>query len=205
MKKIPSWIILLGCEIIAFLFLILCGFKFTYAPEIENSWVAISAFAAWASVITSSVAIFVAIQIPQKIAHEQNKIALYEKRVEFLDTLIKCEAFSSTLDGEQKPDKIKQAFCCIFGTQLFAKPAMQDILKECTPIIWRVLTTLQQGRFLFAFDVSTEAEMISVALLDMLQNYDDAEVVQTKCKKFVEIMGKLTIKDKIKETLKLSS
>lgn len=58
------------------------GFRITYAPKLETSWDAVSACAAWAGVIASFVAIWFAIQIPKKIAEEQNKIALFEKRFE---------------------------------------------------------------------------------------------------------------------------
>lgn len=58
------------------------GFRITYSPELETSWDAISACAAWASVGTSFIAIWFAIQVPKKIADEQNNIALFEKRFE---------------------------------------------------------------------------------------------------------------------------
>ena len=68
-------------------FLYHIGFRITYAPELENSWDAISACAAWAGVFVSAigvvasfVAIWFAIRVPKKIAEQQDKIALFEKR-----------------------------------------------------------------------------------------------------------------------------
>lgn len=65
----------------------LFGWRFTYAPELENSWDAISGVAAWASVsvgivsvVVSFLAIWFAIQVPKQIAKQQDKIALFEKR-----------------------------------------------------------------------------------------------------------------------------
>ena len=74
-------IILIGFVLVLYL----KGFRITYAPELENSWGAISAFASWASVMASATAILVAIRIPSVIADRQNKIALFEKRFEVYD------------------------------------------------------------------------------------------------------------------------
>ncbi len=63
------------------------GFRITYAPELENSWDAISACAAWAGVIMSFVAIMFAIWVPIRIANRQDKIALFEKRYELYNQL----------------------------------------------------------------------------------------------------------------------
>lgn len=65
--------------IIAFLL----GFRITYAPELENSWDAISGVAAWVGVIVSilsAVASFMAVWYAIRVADKQNKIALFEKR-----------------------------------------------------------------------------------------------------------------------------
>ena len=65
------------------------GWRITYAPDLENSWDAISAVATWVGVVISAfgvvasvVAIWYAIQVPKKIADRQDKIALFEKRYE---------------------------------------------------------------------------------------------------------------------------
>ena len=68
------------------------GFRITYAPDLENSWEAISACAAWAGVVASFIAIWYAIQVPKKIADRQDKIALFEKRYERFQLYEKCYA-----------------------------------------------------------------------------------------------------------------
>lgn len=72
------WIIVSLCVIIIILYF--CGFRITYAPNLENNWDSISACAGWFGAVASAVAIFVAINIPKKIAEQQNKISLFEKR-----------------------------------------------------------------------------------------------------------------------------
>ena len=59
----------------------LLGWRFTYAPELENSWDAISAVATWAGVVASVFAIIFAIRVPIVIAKRQDKIALFEKNL----------------------------------------------------------------------------------------------------------------------------
>ena len=89
-------VVLLAVLVIAFLL----GFRITYAPELENSWDAISTIASWAevivaiiSVIASFMAVWYAIQVPQKIAERQDRIALFEKRCEcytIVQSLLVC-------------------------------------------------------------------------------------------------------------------
>lgn len=74
----------------------LLGWRVTYAPELDNSWNAISAVAEWAgvivafsSVVASFLAIWYAIRVPQKIAEQQNKIELFEKRYEIYMSISK--------------------------------------------------------------------------------------------------------------------
>ena len=78
-------VVMLVVVVAGFLF----GFRITYAPELENSWEAISAVAAWvgiivsvASAVASFMAVWYAIQVPKKIVDRQDKIALFEKRYE---------------------------------------------------------------------------------------------------------------------------
>ena len=79
-KALLTGIFILLTALIVAILLWLLGFRITYAPSLENSWDAISACAGWAGAIFSLVAILVAIQIPKKIAEQQNRIALFEKR-----------------------------------------------------------------------------------------------------------------------------
>lgn len=77
----PFLAAILIVTVVAFVMALL-GWRVTYAPRLENSWDAVSAVAAWAGVFSSFVAIWFAIQVPKKIAEQQNKIALFEKRLE---------------------------------------------------------------------------------------------------------------------------
>lgn len=91
--------------IAALVVLYLIGFRITYAPWLDNNWDAISAAAAWAGAIATSVAIWFAVQSPKKIATQQNKIALFEKRLGCFTAVAKLIAFSNQIDDTGKTNK----------------------------------------------------------------------------------------------------
>lgn len=77
------------------------GFRFVYPAEFSNDWNAISAVAAWVSAGGTLVAVWAAVQIPKKIAEQQNKINLLNFRSEVRETVIevsdRIRAFSNFL------------------------------------------------------------------------------------------------------------
>ena len=88
MKKLLNKKLIIPALLLVLVFVIVIlywlGFRITYAPELENSWEAVSAVAAWAGVVVSFVAICFAVQVPKKIAEQQNKIANMLSKLLFL-------------------------------------------------------------------------------------------------------------------------
>lgn len=90
-------LVFLGLLVVAattILVMIFLGWRFTYQPGLDNKWDAISAVAAWAGVVVavasttaSFLAIWFAIRVPQKIAKQQDMIALFEKRYQCYATI----------------------------------------------------------------------------------------------------------------------
>lgn len=102
----------------------LFGWRFTYAPKLENDWDAISAVATWTgtivavvSVIASFLAVWFAIQVPKKIAEEQNRIALFEKRHDAYSALLTLEVFAKSLDKKIFQDGAKDENGNIVSTE----------------------------------------------------------------------------------------
>lgn len=95
-------------------FLYHIGFRITYAPKLENSWDAISACAAWAGVGASFVAIWFAIRVPKKIAEEQNKIALFEKRYECFQFFERCHCLYKGVENASTIDELRKEFQFVF-------------------------------------------------------------------------------------------
>lgn len=81
------------------LIMIFFGWRFTYAPELETSWDAVSAVAAWAGVITSFIAIWFAIRVPKKIANRQDRISLFEKRYQVYNLFMNLYATMNVLQN----------------------------------------------------------------------------------------------------------
>lgn len=88
MKQPKKVLFILMCIVLGLLLMYSLGFRITYAPRLENNWDSISAVGTWVSAIISIIAIIFAIQVPEKIATHQNKIALFEKRLSAYYTLI---------------------------------------------------------------------------------------------------------------------
>ena len=65
------------------------GWRITYAPELETSWECVSAIASVASAVGTVAAVWFAIRVPKKIAEEQNRIELFEKRYQVYNALFK--------------------------------------------------------------------------------------------------------------------
>ncbi|WP_122791452.1 hypothetical protein [Intestinibacillus sp. Marseille-P6563] len=84
-----KWFLLIVAIVVTLLaiFLYHKGFRITYTPELENSWNAISVFAEWSNVLVSSLAVWAAIQIPKKIATDQNNVAVKEERLKIYFTI----------------------------------------------------------------------------------------------------------------------
>lgn len=108
---IPAVFVIVG--FIMFLF----GWRITYTPELDNSWDAISAVAAWAGivvafagVIASFAAVWFAIRVPQKIAEQQDKISLFEKRYSCYEVIQNLLASASQMETLQKNKEIQLAF-----------------------------------------------------------------------------------------------
>lgn len=76
--------------------LFFCGFRITYAPELENSWNAISAVAAWAGALGTVAILWFnhkTIRLTQRSVRQAVGLQLYEKRLELYSALSKDTAF----------------------------------------------------------------------------------------------------------------
>ena len=104
----------------------LFGWRITYAPELENSWDAISAISTVISAIVSIIgvsasfaAIWYAIQVPKEIADRQDKIALFEKRLTCYEMLETQRLLYFSIKDEDKIDLIKSGVALAYGADCF--------------------------------------------------------------------------------------
>lgn len=151
MKKLIKWkwfpmVAVIAAFAVVVLVMALLGFRITYAPDLENSWEAISAVAAWAGVITSIAAVgasfaavWFAIRVPKEIAEQQNKIALFEKKYSVYSSLLLIKNFSGLINNDCFKDNIPdnqgyiwhpsakvELYLTYFGTVFGSKPELQE-------------------------------------------------------------------------------
>ena len=194
------------------LIMLLFGWRVTYAPELENDWDAISGVAAWVGILVSVVsvgasfaAVWVAIQIPNKIAKQQEKIALYTQRLEFYNVLDACIRFSNDAENQSSHQIIEYMFAIKVGFgELPEDKTDIEILKRAMPLFHRVITSLRAGEFLFDFEVQEYVQKIIDTLPDLL-NAKDSETIQECFLKYQEAVNETqeNLIPLIKDTLRL--
>lgn len=123
------------------------GFRITYAPELENSWNAVSAVATCVGVLASFIAIWFAIRVPKKIAEEQNKIALFEKRFTCYSLIQSFLACAHQLEDLTSKKEIQALFRIYFGDP-------KEIVENGSPASFMILIKQKEqviisGEFLF--------------------------------------------------------
>jgi len=151
------------------LFLIL-GFRITYAPWLKSDWTAIDAVGTWVAVIVSGIAIWTAIIIPKRIAENQNKIELFEKRYDFYNNLISCISFNKMLELCDNPELFDFIFVSAFTNYQDEKyePGSEEYLKTKYSICQSLYNSLKQGRFLFNFDMEKNVTKLCMLLMTMV-------------------------------------
>lgn len=191
---------LLGVLIVVFIvvFLYHKGFRITYAPELENSWDAVSAVAAWAGVISSFIAIMVAVWIPKKIADQQNKIALFEKRHAIYEILVCCNSFALSIErnpklveSEENIMGIRSIFVKTFSYKFADNDKSESkINEECVDYAVRAKIMLDTAQFLFVSDFTAYAKPITIVLFNLLFSAD-SEQAKVFCKEYQAIVKKM--------------
>lgn len=138
----------------------LFGWRITYAPELANDWDAISAVATWIEVlvaITSAIASFLAvwfaIQVPRKIAKQQDKIALFEKRYRLYTLLLSCQTFALALKAAENMQDARKVFLLTYysGNEDIKKWDDTGYISVC---YLKVIQELSLSEFLFCPEIS---------------------------------------------------
>lgn len=185
-------IIGIALAILAGLIMAFFGWRITYIPELENSWDAISAIAAWVSILVSAigviasfVAIWYAIQVPKKIADRQDKIALFEKRYECFQTFEKCHiAYQAIKDNGCKIDYLRSLSGFILQKYNWCD-VTEDVLIEK---VLQYEYMIHQMQFLFP-DISQEdGRQLYISFKDLLYSVYEDRDVEHNAKKYTDTM-----------------
>ena len=149
--------------------MVLFGWRFTYAPELENSWVAISAVAAWAGAIGTVAAVFSAIHV----ANQQNKIALFEKRYKVFQLYDSCKIFSELLQSLKGKNGLNSNDIQVLFLAVFCGIPMGEKINDFrflhTQYIM-MLEQLKQSQFLFEKEIELYLQIIAGALQRLIKS-----------------------------------
>lgn len=180
MKKLIKWkwfpltvsILIVAIVVILVFIMALFGWRITYAPELENSWEAISAVAAWVGAIASFGAIMVAIWIPKRIANRQDKIALFEKRYKCFQFFEECFLLYKKTIKKEQTEEIVDLCCHMLGVE-----RLEDLnKKDFGTKVRNFEYVLHQMEFLFPGIQEDDVSELYKALVRYL-----AAIVNKKC------------------------
>ena len=167
-KKLKPIYWLIIAEVIVVVVGLLLGFKITYAPHLENDWDAISACAGWASVIVAGLAIYYAIQVPKKIAEDQNKIALFEKRYAVYEVLNNCVAYAHMLERfNESGSEWNIWFSISFGDH--TSSGRELTWDEQRYLFNAASNLLMQSELLFGKEAAEQIDALETKLLALIQ------------------------------------
>lgn len=202
-------VILLVIVVVGFSF----GFRITYAPELENSWDAISGIAAWVGILASIGGSFAAVFYAVRVADKQNQIALFEKRYEIYKLYVECETFSYMIDYTLEREEMYKRFMKVFCLEEVLEAA-DDKLSNIAPNIihkksFGIVKKMISAMFLFDEELSqyitTTAKKMSDVIL-MKYTKDNVEERREKISDFknaIECSIDDDIYTKIERILKL--
>mgnify|MGYP004538193749 CR=1 FL=1 len=186
MKKYKNIIFAVVCIFIIILLYVL-GFRITYNPEIINDWDAVSGCAAWASVFVSGLAIYYAIQVPKKIAEDQNKIALFEKRYEIYEVITNCVNIAIMIKRKDELNNAKITDFLItnkFTNNFIPESSIDENIKYS--VFSKISNKLEQTQFLFDDDSAEEIEELSNKLREIYIDSKRLEKHKEKVKEYIK-------------------
>ena len=190
-KKYHKWIILfvvISAAVCTCLIFYLGGYRCIRYPNISITWDQSAVIAEWfgavatiIGVIVSGIAIVYAVSVPKKIAIQQNKIALFERKLKCYSTVCDIIACSNTAKYSPNSNGIFRSFYGTYGEYNENKNQNQT---EITPILVnlnRQLPILRSGTFLYSsYDSNAASQMFFAAasLIEELKMGSLEEAVQ---------------------------
>ena len=159
------------------------GFRITYSPDLKWDWDAASAFADWVGVAASLWAVWAAIQIPKKIAERQDKIALFEKRLVFYEVLSNFLQYGHNVDRVKTLRDAHIHSIVSFSKELPEEISEDWIQRESIRLRGRALTVLNEGKFLFGFEI----EKWTLPLMVYLQLTQDDQLSEKERKEVFDL------------------
>lgn len=97
------------------------------------------------TILISALALFYAIRVPKKIAEEQNKIALFDKRYEAFQLFERCVSFNNALQNSETIEDMRKDCMMLFDELKYEELDFKIVMKK----VYTFEHTLHQMEFLF--------------------------------------------------------
>lgn len=138
------------------------------------------------SIIISAIAVVMAVKVPKRIAEEQKKIDLFDKRFDAYSSFQKYEAFAIMLEGTNDVDDYKKFFVHIFyGNNSQGYSSVDAVFEVC-----QVSQAIHKMLFLFNGITDIELEEMMSSLLDFIISLDNNINVEKRKIAYIDIIEK---------------
>lgn len=199
---------LLGAIFVMSLF----GWRFTYAPELENSWDAVSSVAGWASVsvsivsvVASFLAIWFAIQVPKKIAKQQDRIALFEKRYQLFIMLATWKYLAEQIASCASNNKEAQRIYSIIYEYTDVENKATNPLEKVVFTYRYIVNQISQVYYLYPVCYDVHPKLLSlINLTSKILLGNNFEELQNQLKEVLNSKEIATLFDIMENELKIS-
>lgn len=142
------------------------------------------------TIIISALALFYAIKIPKRIAEDQNRIALFDKRYEVFQLFERCVSFNKVLQNSETIDDMRKDCMLLFDELRYEELDFKIVMKK----VYIFEHTLHQMEFLFPGISEKDVHELYSSLWKVLVAIIDDENV-TECKKdYINIMSEFAHK-----------
>ena len=142
------------------------------------------------TIIISALALFYAIRVPKKIAEEQNKIALFDKRYEVFQLFERCVSFNKALQHSETIEDMRKDCMLLFDELKYEELDFKIIMKK----VYTFEHTLHQMEFLFPGISEKDVHELYSSLWKVLMAIIGDENVNECKKDYINTMSEFTHK-----------
>ncbi len=142
------------------------------------------------TIIISALALFYAIRVPKKIAEEQNKIALFDKRYEVFQLFERCVSFNKALQNSETIEDMRKDCMLLFDELKYEELDFKIVMKK----VYTFEHTLHQMEFLFPGILENDVHELYTSLWKVLMAIiGDENVIECK-KDYINTMNEFAHK-----------
>ena len=142
------------------------------------------------TILISALALFYAIRVPKKIAEEQNKIALFDKRYEVFQLFERCVSFNKALQKSETEEEMRKDCMLLFDELKYEELDFKIVMKK----VYTFEHTLHQMEFLFPGILENDVHELYTSLWKVLMAIIGDENVNECKKDYINTMSEFAHK-----------